>query len=114
MGIYTYLMESDLTTMRIVKDPEVNALLQEALQHDRSLMIFETTYTIRRWFKKPVAYTYYGVKHEVYLSNGLSAMEARAQLSASGDKKVTIAYLYGIINGSLAANRRTTLQVKKS
>ena len=54
MGLYTYITETDRINMRKVKDINVNELFQEALEHDKSLMITERVETIKEGlFKKP-------------------------------------------------------------
>ena len=102
MGLYTYITEADRINMRKVKDINVNELLQEALKHDKSLMITERIETIKEGlFKKLKNVIYFTVYHETPAFDG-SAYQARVQLSASGSKSIVVAYLYGIINGALS------------
>ena len=102
MGLYTYIEETDRINMRKVKDINVNDIFQEALEHDKSLMITERVDTIKEGlFRKPKKVSYFTIYHETPAYNG-SAYQARVQLSASGSKEVVVAYLYGIINGALS------------
>lgn len=100
MGLYTYITETDRINMRKVKDINVNELFQEALEHDKSLMMTERVETIKEGlFKKPKKISYFTVYHETPAFDG-SAYQARVQSSASGSKPIVVAYLYGIINGA--------------
>lgn len=102
MGLYIYITETDRINMRKVKDINVNELFQEALEHDKSLMITERVETINEGlFKKPKEVSYFTVYHETPAFDG-SAYQARVQSSASGSKSIAVAYLYGIINGALS------------
>lgn len=108
MGLYTYITEADRINMRKVDDLELNEVFKEALKHDPTLMLSQTTYNQKRLFRKPLEYIHYTVYHEVLNNKGNPTYEARQvlveQLSASSyDKKVILAYLYGIINGSIHA-----------
>lgn len=106
MGLYTYINEQDRINMRKVNDLEVKEVFEEALQHDPTLMISETIFTVKNgWFKKPKEVSTFSIYHECFTPNGKPAYEARQQLSASGSKQLVIAYLYGIINGSLSRSR---------
>lgn len=106
MGLFTYINEQDRVNMRKVNDFEVKEVFEEALQHDSTLMISETVYTVKNgWFKKPKEVSQFNIYHECFTPNGKPAYEARQQLSASGSKQLAIAYLYGIINGSLSRSR---------
>lgn len=101
MGMYMYVSEQDRTDKRRVTDDGVNEEFQEALKHDPSLMIEEirTVRVRRRWLKREELVTvYYNLYHETPARDG-SASQARYQSSGSGDKRVVIAYLHGIING---------------
>lgn len=102
MGLYTYITETDRINMRKVKDIDVNELFQEALKHDKSLMMTERVETIKEGlFRKPKKVSYFTVYHETPAFDG-SAYQARFQSSASGSKSIVVAYLYGIINGALS------------
>lgn len=106
MGFYIYLDKSDLIRMRRVYDTDVMELLDEALKHDKSLLISEHEHYFKKhWFGKVYKETIYSVYHETFFSDGKSALEARHQHSASGKKEVVIAYLYGIINGALKSQQ---------
>lgn len=100
MGAYIYVSEQDRIKMRRVSDPEVNEEFQEALKYDPSLMIEEYSHSVTKgFFKKRTEFTTrFTIYHE---SPGFdkSTYQARIQASASGEKKVVIAYLHGIING---------------
>ena len=106
MGLYRNITETDRFLLRKVEEKEVNELLQEALKYDSSLMIEENTYRVKRaFFRKPIEVTRFTVLHEKPGIDG-SAYHARYMLSASGNKEVVIAYLYGIINGSLHSSNK--------
>ena len=106
MGIYIYLSEQQRKDWRTVKDKELNELFQEALGHDMTLMISEETCEEKEhWWGKPVEKVYYTVYHEIFLKNGHPAYEAKHQIWGSGDRWVVLAYLCGIINGSLISYR---------
>ena len=100
MGLYMYVSNEDRITKRKVSDEIVNEEFQEALKYDPSLMIEEHFHRIVRGkFKKHIEEKItYSIYHETPASDG-SAYQARLQGSGSGDKKVVIAYLHGIING---------------
>lgn len=100
MGSYTYLNSTDFDVMKKVSDIDVQKVFDEALEIDKSLMIWEHSYYERpRWYKKKVTVTNYYIYHECFDNKGNSTMQAREQLSAGGSKSVTVAYLYGIMNG---------------
>jgi len=102
MGLYIYLTDQDRISMRKVADVELKEIFDEALQHDKSLMISAINHTEKQGlFKKPKQTIRYSIYHECF-SNGNPAFQARQQISASGSKQIVIAYLYGIINGSLS------------
>lgn len=95
-----YINENDQKSKRVVEDKEINDLLQEALQYDKSLMISSHCYFERKSiFHKWKKVTTYSLYHEVFDKNGNSHFQARQQFSGSGKKEVVLAYLYGIING---------------
>lgn len=103
MGMYMYVSEQDRVTKRKVLDKDVNEEFQEALKHDPSLMIEEYEYVPKRrffssWFIDNRPEKWYSVYHETPAADG-SAYQARLQSSGSGEKKIVIAYLHGIING---------------
>lgn len=99
MGCYTYISDTDRVNWRKVGDEGINTLFQEALQIDKSLMISEHFYTEKRFLKKSIEKVDYTFYHECFVGD-VPVYQARQQLSASGDKRVVMAYLYGIINGS--------------
>jgi hypothetical protein len=106
MGCYLYINDQDRVNWRKVTDKEINEVLQEALQYDKSLMISEHYYLERKKiFSKKEKVYFYSVYHESFNDNGRSHYEAREQLSAGGNKRVVLAYLYGIINGANAYKR---------
>ena len=95
-----YINEYDQKSKRVVDDKEINVLLQEALQYDKSLMISSHFYFERKSiFHKKKEVRFYTLFHEVFDKNGNSHFQAREQFSGSGKKEVVLAYLYGIING---------------
>lgn len=100
MGCYIYINENDQKSKRVVEDKQINNLLQEALQYDKSLMVSSHSYSERKSiFHKKKKVTFYTLFHEVFDTNGNSIFQAREQFSGSGKKEVVLAYLYGIING---------------
>jgi len=106
MGCYLYINDQDRVNWRKVEDKEINEILQEALQYDKSLMISGHYYWERKKiFGKKEKVHFYNVYHELLDDNGRSHYQAREQFSGSGDKKVVLAYLYGIINGANAHKR---------
>jgi uncharacterized membrane protein YheB (UPF0754 family) len=97
-----YLNDTDLKSLRSVEDQEMNELFQEALSYDKTLMISSINVRKKKWFsKKYNNEIYYNIYHEILNDNGKSMYEAREMLCASGNKAITMAYLYGIINGNL-------------
>lgn len=105
MGLYIYITEQDRINMRKVADIELKELFDEALEHDKTLMISAVNYTEKQGlFKRPKTLIRYTIYHES-LINDKRAYQAREQVSASGSKQLVMAYLYGIINGSYANQR---------
>ena len=99
MGMYAFVSEQDRVTKRKVTDEELNEDFQEALKYDPSLMIEERyEYIRKKWYKKKEVVTYYQIYHESPAFDG-SAYQARYQFSGSGEKRIVVAYLHGIING---------------
>ena len=102
MGLYMYVSEGDRILKRKVSDEYINEEFQEALKCDPSLMIEENTRLKRvrnGWFRyRMVEDKQYHIYHETPGSDGLP-YQARLQSSGSGEKKVVVAYLHGIING---------------
>lgn len=97
-----FVSNEDRISKRKVSDKEINEEFQEALKHDRSLMIEERQHVIKRgWFGKKEAFTFYQLFHETPAFDG-TAYQARYQISGSGKKEVVTAYLHGIINGAIA------------
>ena len=96
--MYMYVSEQDRITKRRVEDKEVNEEFQEGLKYDTSLMIEQTNRVVKRgWFKKEIV-PFFQVYHETPAHDG-TAYQARYQLSGSGEKRIVVAYLHGIING---------------
>jgi len=105
MGAYIFITTQDRITMRKVSDEYVNEEFQEALKHDPSLMIEEHKPVFKRrlfsyWSKNREPETTYSIYHETHAFDK-TPYQARLQGSGSGDKRVVIAYLHGIINGSV-------------
>lgn len=106
MGLYAYITEHDRVNLRKVADVELNEIFNEALQHDETLMIDSINCVEKQgFFKKPKQIIRYSIYHECF-SYGYPACQARQQISASGSKQLVIAYLYGIINGSLSRTKK--------
>ena len=109
MGLYTYISDNEIKKWRKVKDEHINTLLQEALEIDKTLMISSHNFLFKkRWFKKNIYKNTYTVYHEQIGKKGQRFYEAREQMSASGEKRVVLAYLYGIINGFNIKNNNKT------
>lgn len=102
MGLYVFISNEDRITKRKVSDKVINDIFQDALKCDPSLMIEKYTHLkkIKKgWFMyKYIEEDRYNVLHETPALNG-SAYQARLQSSGSGEKKIVLAYLFGIING---------------
>jgi hypothetical protein len=98
MGLYIYILENDREEMRKVKDNDVNRIFQEALEHDKSLLIRQSTWVEKTsfWGKKTTKEVF-SIFHDC--NPNQPPYQARQQLSGSGSKAVALAYLYGIING---------------
>ena len=109
MGLYMYVTEEDRILKRKVSDEFINEEFQEALKHDPSLMIEEHTHPKRvrnGWFSyRLVVDTWYSVYHETSGRDGLP-YQARLQSSGSGEKKIVVAYLHGIINGAVHSSNK--------
>ncbi len=105
MGLYMFVNDQDRVTKRKVSDSDLNEIFQEALQYDPLLMIEEDRRVTRSFWGKRTEYLSYWIYHETPAHDG-SAYQARLQMSASGSKPIVVAYLYGIINGALAVNRK--------
>lgn len=105
MGLYIFVNNEDRVTKRRVSDNDLNEIFQEALQYAPFLIIEEQRRVRRSFFGKRTEYISYSVYHETPAHDG-SVYQARLQMSASGSKPIVVAYLYGIINGALAVNRK--------
>lgn len=92
MGLFIYISEWDRKFMRKVNDPDLQEILDEALTADKSLMIVEHNYTVKKFLKKPETHTEYSIYHEQFDGNGKPVYQARSQMSASGSIAVVIAY----------------------
>lgn len=107
MGVYILLSTWNIENMRKVEDKDIQEVFEEALAVDKSLMIDSSSWRERKkWYKKKETVREYSIYHEQFSESGKSLFEARQQLSASGSKKVVLAYLYGIINGNIIKNGR--------
>lgn len=95
-----YLTDRDIVKYTTVDDKELQDVFDEALKYDESLLIsmFDVHYR-GKWWQRKTFTVHYQIYHQQYLPNGQFAMEARQMQCASGDKKLAMAYLYGIING---------------
>ncbi|MDI9256344.1 hypothetical protein [Flavobacterium sedimenticola] len=90
--------------MKKVIDHDVNKIFQEALEHDKSLMIRQSEWIEeQRLFRKPKLKQVFSIFHDC--NPDREPYQARQQASGSGSKEVVLAYLYGIINGSLSRSR---------
>lgn len=108
--MYMYVSAEDRITKRKVEDKEVNTEFQEALKYCPSLMIEEHTAPKRvksGFFYKTVSVTFFQIYHETPAHDG-TAYQARYQNSGSGDKRIVIAYLHGIINSE--SNRKEQVE----
>lgn len=101
-----YLTDWDRQQLKKVEsDKEIKMLFEEALEYDNSLLISEHSWSEKKWFKKPVTKHRYQIFHDC--SPDSSPYQARYQMSASGNKNIIMAYLYGIINGVLHTTEKT-------
>lgn len=113
MGLYMYITENDRVKMREVKDKSLDEIFQEAFLHDKSLMISETIHLQKTgFFSKPKEVSTYSIYHDCDPEN--HPYQARQQLSASGDKDIIYAYLFGIINGSEKAKQKYLYDFSKA
>jgi hypothetical protein len=104
MGAYIYVDSEMIGRMKSVEDSEVNDLLQEALKHEEGLLV-EQKNVIRIKPFKSIVEKMFVVYHESNAYDG-TPYQARILVSGSGSKEVAVAYLTGIINGSLSAKRK--------
>ncbi len=99
MGAYIFVNEEDRVKMRRVSDPEINESFQEALKCDPTLMITEVQRSKKKsWLHKREYYVTYEIYHETLGLDG-RPYQAKGQISGSGYRYVTLAYLHGIYNG---------------
>lgn len=102
MGLYAYITDNDRINWRKVDDPGLKEIFEEALKHDETLMISSNEYYQNNGFwRKKTLVIHYSVYHECFV-NCKPVFQAKQQISASGSKQIVLAYLYGIINGSLS------------
>ncbi len=94
MGLYALISDYELKNWVSVEDPELNTLFKEAKKLEPNLLITEQKLIKKRWFKDNE--TIY--RYTLYLSDQ-GTYQAREILCAYGEKRVTMAYLYGLING---------------
>jgi len=106
MGAYTYINDQDIINWRKVEDDDVNEIFQEAREYDDSLMITQNYVEKWRLFKKPLRIKHFSVYHQSRHLGGNFSYEARFQASGSGEKRVVLAYLYGIMNGANANDKK--------
>lgn len=100
MGLYIFITNECRTKKRKVADEIINNEFQEALKYDPSLMIEQYSRRRKKGFFKYENEIYFNIYHETAAHDG-TAYQARQQMSASGQKEIVIAYLHGIINGSM-------------
>lgn len=109
MGMYMFVTKWDRERFsKVDNNPELDEIFQEARQYDNSLLI--STYDIfeRHFWKRNTVRTAYQIYHETHPNE--EPYQAQYQLSASGEERAIVAYLYGIINGALAAERKLKKQ----
>src|SRR6478736_4352760 len=105
MGLYIYITELDRRNYKTIpEDKYLNEELQEALKYDSRLLVSSYKEITKHWFKKDTVKTIYTVYHDVDANR--APYQACEQFSGSGDKRTVLAYLHGIINGGLAAERK--------
>jgi hypothetical protein len=108
MGMYMFINESERKRMKTIEDKEINEVFQEALKYCPSLLIQQnnTLKRVKRFLSsKIVESASFTVYHDEPAYDG-SAYQARYQICGSGDRSIVFAYLYGIINGGLAEQRK--------
>lgn len=116
--MYIYVTKEDVKRMKTINSNEnLNELLQEALQVDKTILIEEQYYyTIKKGYKgflfgkkeKNFRYTLY---HESPAHDG-SAYQALHMFCANKDLSTIFAYLYGIINGGSAISNQRQEEAK--
>lgn len=111
MGLYIYITEEETKRLKTVSDPELNELFQEALQADESLLIEEDYRRIKKkgykgWLMGEKEKTFdYTVYHESRAHDG-SAYQAQQVYGISSTKLSAMTYLFGIINGAFANEKK--------
>lgn len=98
------IVEWDIERFSKVYDSELNEEFQEARKYDSSLLISKSKKFHRHFWKPQTCETIYQIYHET--NPDKDPYQARYQMSGSGSKETVIAYLHGIINGSLSAERK--------
>lgn len=108
MGMYRYITAEETAKMKQVSDPELNELLQEALEIFDALLIEEVLHKLKRnWLFRSVPKTEY--IYNIYIESNAhdgSPYQAMYIYSRVKDKKTVSAYLYGIITGGHALSRK--------
>lgn len=102
--MYTYFPDWSRPNNLKVEDPGLNELFQEALGHDKSLLISEHMRSERKSiFHKRKYIPEYQIYHRCRDLNGNFTIEG--QYSVGGDKRIIVTYLLGIINGVLSTKK---------
>lgn len=116
--MYIYVTDQEIKKMKVViNDDLIHKTLKDALKFDKSLLVEEIHYFkkkkgYRGWlFGEKTSHYRYNVFHESPGHDG-SAYQARYQTSACGDKEEVLNYLFGVINGGIAAYRASGEQHK--
>lgn len=101
--MYIFLCTGDDERMREVEEQDVNLVFKEALGYDKTLMITQTVKLKKGGlWRKDKTIPHFTIYHECLSDFGKPTYQAAMSMAGSGDKRVTLAYLYGIINGARA------------
>lgn len=105
MGMYMFITKWDRKRLSKVDDnPELDEVFQEARTYDNSLLIARHDVFEKHFWKPDTVRATYQIWHETHPNE--EPYQAQYQFSASGEERTVTAYLYGIINGALAAERK--------
>lgn len=105
MGLFIYISEEETKRLKTVSDPELNELFQEALSVDSSLLIDEKEFMKTGWFGRHKYDKRYTLYHESRAHDG-SAYQAQQVFGISSTKLSAMTYLFGIINGAFANEKK--------
>lgn len=103
--MYMFITKWDRERYSKVDDnPELDELFQEARKYDNSLLITRNDIFEKHFWKRNTVRRGYQIYHETHPNE--EPYQAQYQFSGSGEERVVVAYLYGVINGAMAAERK--------